>query len=75
MAPARGVPPSAPDGYEQVPGDPFLFMIALEKCSHRTHKIEIKSCCGKVVKPFCIKRNVTITRLECRGCKLTSSSL
>lgn len=67
-APTRGVPPLPPDGYEPVPGNDFLFMIALPYCKYRVSKIEWKSCCGNVAKLHCIRKSINITRLDCKGC-------
>ena len=64
VAPHRGRPPVAPDGYEADPGDPFMFHIKLPVCVDREERIERRPCCTKIIS-WCKFANVPTTRFAC----------
>jgi len=68
LAPRRGIPPPAPDGYERAEGDPFVFLPILDFCQYREKIIVNTSCCGNVLKTQCTKYIKLVTRADCKTC-------
>lgn len=69
IAPHRGSPPPAPDGYERDAGDPFLFHPRLDPCENRIQKIFESRCCGKYVRTYCTILNCNVVRGMCKACQ------
>lgn len=63
VAPRRGEPPVAPDGYEKT-ADPFVFKITMPKCQYREERLQHRPCCPVII-IWCTKHNVPIKRLSC----------
>ena len=72
--PKRGKPPTAPDGYEPDPGDPFKFIPKAVKCRFRLRKPFVMPC-GKVTMIYvcnskdCVVFNERIEYQDCIGCE------
>jgi len=64
IAPHRGPPPVAPDGYEPDPGDPYVFKIMLPPCEHREERLKRRPCCN-VIELWCLRHDVPIKRIHC----------
>ena len=70
IAPRRGSPPVPPDGYEQIPGDPYSFRPLIPECEYREIQPPRSYCCGQSDKLFCkaaSKRVIRITCVECQA--------
>jgi hypothetical protein len=67
IAPNRGNPPPAPEGYEPT-DNPFVFAIKIDDCEHRTTKTMKKGCCGNVQVLYCLKYDEITSRSDCKGC-------
>ena len=68
MAPQRGIPPEAPEGYEQAPGEPFMFLPILPDCRYRELRVVHRKCCGNITRMVCQDRGIFVTRLDCMEC-------
>jgi hypothetical protein len=64
IAPHRGRPPVAPEGYEPDPGDPYVFLIKLPPCEYREERLYKMPCCD-TIKLWCTKVNLPIKRIHC----------
>lgn len=69
MAPMRGSPPPAPEGYEPSPGNPFVFLPCMEECEHRGIKKPKNYCCGRGDRLFCAVIENVVLRITCSQCK------
>jgi len=64
VAPRRGEPPAAPDGYIRDEGDPFVFHVIMPRCPYREEKIVKTSCCESH-RLWCNKLMIPIKRINC----------
>jgi len=64
IAPHRGRPPAAPDGYEADTGDPFVFFLKMADCPHRETRIQKRPCCDVKIL-WCTLQNLPVKRWGC----------
>jgi len=68
LAPKRGAPPPAPEGYMRSKGDPFTFYPVLLSCPYREEKVKQRGCCDDIGYTFCNKLKMSVTRASCVKC-------
>jgi len=70
LAPRRGKPPTCPDGYLPMHGNPFIFEKILKDCSFRTIKLVKTKCCKDKTVIHCAKFDKNVIRKDCILCEL-----
>lgn len=69
IAPARGVPPPAPDGYVQDPGDEYRYLPFKYTCDHtQVIKINNRPCGCEVTVTMCRLNNQKVHPDICKEC-------
>ena len=73
VAPRRGEPPKAPEGYEQT-ADPYVYKIMMPACPFREERLQHRPCCPIII-IWCNKHNVPVKRIQCveRTCERVQS--
>jgi len=57
-----------PDGYERVPGNPYILVKTMAPCADRTTRVIDKVCCGRTELMHCARLDVPTTRMQCLEC-------
>lgn len=74
LAPARGVPPPAPSGFMQDPGNEYHYIPELEPCEHRVKKTKTSSCCGEQTLSYCKRKQKYTIYNMCMACDVPKKS-
>lgn len=69
VAPQRGNPPTAPEGYEPLAGERYVFVPIMADCEYREMRKIKMGCCDTAPKIYCNKTNNYIKRNQCKECE------
>ena len=70
--PMRGKHPACPSGYEQLPGEPYMFQPILYECEYREDREKIQPCGKKYAAKYCTKNQIYVNRGNCQVCRQSS---
>ena len=70
IAPQRGTPPPAPEGYEMLESEPYVYVPTIPDCKDREIRDIKRSCCSSKQVIVCHKFDKFVIRLRCAECQV-----